>query len=63
VTTYSYNPVNGTLGAGGCEALPGPLANSNISYSYDQLGRVVNRSDQRRGQFDEHRLRTRWAGG
>jgi len=26
------------------QSVAGPLANSTISYSYDQLGRVVNRS-------------------
>ena len=43
-TTYSYYPVNGAIGAGKLQNVAGPLANSTISYTYDQLGRVVGRS-------------------
>ena len=44
ITGYSYYPVNGQLGAGRLQNVAGPLANSTIAYTYDQLGRVVNRS-------------------
>jgi RHS repeat-associated protein len=43
-TTYSYYPVNATVGAGRLQSVAGPLANSTITYTYDQLGRVVGRS-------------------
>ncbi|HLJ91396.1 MAG TPA: RHS repeat-associated core domain-containing protein [Candidatus Angelobacter sp.] len=44
LTTFAYNPVNGQIGAGRLVSVTGPLANSTIAYSYDQLGRVVGRS-------------------
>jgi RHS repeat-associated protein len=44
ITTYAYNPVNGQLGAGKLQSVNGPLPNSPLSYSYDQLGRTINRS-------------------
>jgi RHS repeat-associated protein len=45
-TTYSYIPVSGTpnLGAGRLASVSGPLPNSGITYSYDQLGRVLSES-------------------
>ena len=43
-TVYSYYPVNGQLGAGKLQSVAGPLANSAIAYTYDQLGRIVGRS-------------------
>jgi RHS repeat-associated protein len=44
ITTYAYNPVNGQLGAGKLRSVTGPLPNSTLSYSYDELGRINNRS-------------------
>jgi uncharacterized protein RhaS with RHS repeats len=44
VTRYAYHPVNGTLGAGQIAATDGPLQDDTISYAYDELGRVVNRT-------------------
>jgi RHS repeat-associated protein len=44
VTRYAYHPVNGTLGAGQVAAVDGPLQDDTISYAYDELGRVVNRT-------------------
>jgi RHS repeat-associated protein len=44
ITTYAYNPVNGQLGAGKLQSVTGPLPNSTLSYSYDQLGRIIDRS-------------------
>jgi RHS repeat-associated protein len=44
VTAYAYNPVNGQLGAGKLQGVTGPLPNSTLSYTYDQLGRIINRS-------------------
>src|SRR5437660_2255624 len=45
-TTYSYNAiaVPPTLGAGQLTSIDAPLANDTITFSYDQLGRVTNRS-------------------
>jgi RHS repeat-associated protein len=45
-TSYTYHPVttSGTPGALQLASVDGPLANDTISYSYDELGRVVNRS-------------------
>jgi YD repeat-containing protein len=45
-TSYSYHPVTtgGTLGATQLSAVDGPLSNDTISYSYDELGRPLNRS-------------------
>jgi YD repeat-containing protein len=45
-TTYAYYPIGTTppLGAGRLSSVTGPLANSTISYSYDPLGRVQDRS-------------------
>jgi RHS repeat-associated protein len=44
-TTYNYNAITGTaLGAGRLASVVGPLANSTITYSYDQVGRVTNRA-------------------
>ena len=46
VTTYSYNPITTPpmLGAGRLASTDGPLDNDSITYSYDELGRVTNRS-------------------
>lgn len=45
-TTYTYNsiPTTPTLGAGRLASVAGPLANATISYTYDELGRVLTRS-------------------
>jgi len=43
-TTYTYYPVNGAIGAGRLQSVTGPIANSTITYTYDQLGRVLGRS-------------------
>jgi RHS repeat-associated protein len=45
-TAYAYNPVTTTpaLGAGRLASVSGPLPNSMVTYQYDQLGRVANRS-------------------
>jgi RHS repeat-associated protein len=45
-TTYAYNPiaVPPTLGAGQLVSIDAPIANDTITFSYDQLGRVTNRS-------------------
>jgi RHS repeat-associated protein len=45
-TTYTYNPVTATpaMGAARLASVDGPLANDTISYTYDELGRVVQRS-------------------
>src|SRR5205085_9354748 len=41
-TTYAYKPIIGSisLGAGQLQSIAGPLVNSTISYSYDELGRI-----------------------
>jgi RHS repeat-associated protein len=45
-TTYGYNPiaVPPALGAGQLASIDAPLANDTITFTYDQLGRVTNRS-------------------
>jgi RHS repeat-associated protein len=45
-TSYTYYPVTSppTLGAGRLQAADGPLGSDVITYSYDELGRVVGRS-------------------
>ncbi|HJV91536.1 MAG TPA: hypothetical protein VJ623_14595 [Holophagaceae bacterium] len=45
-TTYTYNPVTTTpaLGATRLATVTGPMPNSDISYGYDELGRVASRS-------------------
>ncbi len=43
-TTYSYNPINGSLGAGMLASIDGPLSNDTITYRYDELGRVTNQA-------------------
>jgi len=42
-TTYTYVDA-GELGAGRVETVDGPLSNDIIAYTYDELGRVVERS-------------------
>lgn len=46
LTTFTYNPVTATpaLGANRLASVNGPLPNSLIAYSYDELGRLVSRS-------------------
>src|SRR2546423_11350695 len=46
ITNYSYYPVASppALGADQLQSIDGPLVNDTISYSYDELGRVTNRS-------------------
>lgn len=46
LTTYAYNPiaVPPSLGAGGLASVDGPLGSDTITYAYDELGRVTNRS-------------------
>jgi RHS repeat-associated protein len=46
VTTYAYNPiaVPPAIGAGRLASTDGPLMNDTITYGYDELGRVTNRS-------------------
>ncbi|MEW6730797.1 MAG: RHS repeat-associated core domain-containing protein [Acidobacteriota bacterium] len=45
-TIYTYHPITvpPQLGATKLASIDGPLANDIISYSYDELGRVTNRS-------------------
>lgn len=45
-TTYAYNPIptTPTLGAGRLASIDGPWANDTLGYTYDELGRVLNRS-------------------
>ncbi|MGI8485484.1 MAG: RHS repeat-associated core domain-containing protein, partial [Thermomicrobiales bacterium] len=45
-TAYGYNPVAAppALGAGRLASIDGALASDTITFSYDQLGRVANRS-------------------
>ena len=45
-TAYAYNPIAmpAALGAGQLASIDGPLANDTITFAYDQLGRVTNRS-------------------
>jgi YD repeat-containing protein len=44
-TTYTYHPIGTTppLGAGRLASVDGSLPNDTITYSYDELGRVVSR--------------------
>jgi len=42
-TTYGYKAA-GTLGAGQVASVDGPLTDDTITYTYDQLGRVVTRA-------------------
>lgn len=46
MTLYSYLPIttDPALGAGRLLSVQGPLANSTITYGYDELGRMVNRT-------------------
>lgn len=44
-TTYTYHPVGApSLGAARLASADGPLSNDVITYSYDELGRVVGRA-------------------
>ena len=45
-TTYGYNPIVAppVPGAGQLASVDGPLLNDTMTYSYDELGRVTNRS-------------------
>jgi len=44
LTTYGYNPITPpALGAGQLASVTGPLPNSTVTYSYDELGRVTTR--------------------
>ena len=43
-TAYTYHPA-GILGAGQAATVDGPLTNDTIAYTYDELGRVVSRSN------------------
>jgi RHS repeat-associated protein len=45
-TTYSYNTiaVPPALGAGQLASIDAPLTNDTITFSYDQLGRIISRS-------------------
>jgi RHS repeat-associated protein len=45
-TTYAYNPiaVPPALGAGQLASIDAPLPNDTLTFAYDQLGRVTNRS-------------------
>ncbi len=44
-TTYSYNPIAAppTLGSGEVAGIDGPLTSDTVSYTYDELGRIVTR--------------------
>ena len=42
-TSYTYKAA-GTNGAGQVATIDGPLSNDTIAYSYDQLGRVIQRT-------------------
>lgn len=44
ITTYAYNAISTTLGAGRLASIDGPLSNDLIAYTYDSLGRVSSRS-------------------
>ena len=46
LTTYAYYPVNFSpaLGAGKLESIDGSLANDTITFTYDELGRILSRS-------------------
>lgn len=45
-TLYSYNSISASpiLGAGQLASVTGPLPNETVTYSYDELGRVVHRA-------------------
>ncbi len=45
-TTYGYIPITNApaLGAGQLASIDGPIANDTITFGYDELGRVINRS-------------------
>lgn len=44
-THYAYHPTTpGTLGAGRLASIDGPWANDTIAYTYDELGRIAQRS-------------------
>ena len=45
-TTYTYHPITNppTLGAGKLASVDGPLPDDTVTYSYDEIGRVVRRS-------------------
>src|SRR5205085_150164 len=45
-TTYGYNPIATppALGAGQLASVDGPLTNDTITFGYDQLGHLTNRS-------------------
>jgi RHS repeat-associated protein len=45
-TTYGYNPITPTpsLGAGLLASVDGPLANDTVTYTHEELGRVVGRA-------------------
>jgi RHS repeat-associated protein len=45
-TTFTYNPITGTVspGAGQLYSVDGPLANDTIVYGYDELGRRLSAS-------------------
>ncbi|HLH57089.1 MAG TPA: RHS repeat-associated core domain-containing protein [Verrucomicrobiae bacterium] len=51
-STYSYYPITSspTLGAGKVQSVSGPLPNSLVTYQYDELGRVLNRTINGVGQ-------------
>jgi RHS repeat-associated protein len=40
-TAYTYNPINGQVGAGTLQKIDGPLPNDDIMFTYDELGRVT----------------------
>jgi RHS repeat-associated protein len=42
-TSYTYKPA-GTNGAGQVASIDGPLSNDTIAYTYDELGRVIQRT-------------------
>jgi RHS repeat-associated protein len=42
-TTHSYNPANGSLGAGALASEDGPLSSDTVTYTYDELGRAAGR--------------------
>ena len=46
VTTYAYNAIDvpPALGAGRLASVDGPLDNDTLTFNYDELGRVTNRS-------------------
>ena len=42
-TSYTYHPA-GVLGAGQVASVDGPLTDDTITYTYDELGRVLSRA-------------------